>query len=160
MKTDIHLKNQVLAAFLDITGTVDNVLIEILCWELKKEGVPTPFVYFMWETHLWSVLSPFMYNVYTCLFEACLNPLCSEDLVVYISGKHVEAVKNNLRRLMTVWNWVDVRWLLRQIKRNRNSGFLEQIQVSPRHFDTFSIFNIQTRWTGIYKKHLTIFRSF
>jgi hypothetical protein len=45
------------------------------------------------------VLSPFMYNFYTCLIEVCLHPLClilqyADDLVVYISGKHVEAIKD------------------------------------------------------------------
>jgi hypothetical protein len=51
------LKNQVLVAFLDITGAYDNVLIDILCRELKKEGVPVPLVFFlwdmMWEKHLY-----------------------------------------------------------------------------------------------------------
>jgi hypothetical protein len=40
VKTAFHLKNQVLAAFLDITGAQDNVLMDILCWKLKKKGVP------------------------------------------------------------------------------------------------------------------------
>jgi hypothetical protein len=51
------LKNQVLVAFLDITGAYDNVLIHILCREHKKEGVPVPLVFFlwdmMWEKHLY-----------------------------------------------------------------------------------------------------------
>jgi hypothetical protein len=37
-------------------------------------------------------LSPFMYNFYTRLVEA---------LVVYISGKHVEAVKDSLQSSLT-----------------------------------------------------------
>jgi hypothetical protein len=54
--------------------------------------------------HQGSVQSPFMYNFYTRLVEACLHPLCSilqyaDDLVVYISGKHVEAVETACRRL-------------------------------------------------------------
>jgi hypothetical protein len=86
-----------------------------MCRELKKEGVPVPLVFLLWdmmcEKHLYffdgqdvafmrtgfkglpqgSVLSPFMYNFYTRLVEACLHPLCSilqyaDDLVVYISG--------------------------------------------------------------------------
>jgi hypothetical protein len=83
------------AAFLDIKGAYDNVLIDILWQELKKEGVPIPLVFLMWdlmwENHLYffdgedvafmctgykglpqgSVLSPFMYNFYTRLVEAC-----------------------------------------------------------------------------------------
>jgi hypothetical protein len=51
------LKNQVLVAFLDITGAYENVLIDILCRELKKEGVPVLLVFFlwdmMWEKHLY-----------------------------------------------------------------------------------------------------------
>jgi hypothetical protein len=35
----------------------DNVLIDILCWELKKEGVPIPLVFplwdMMWEKHFY-----------------------------------------------------------------------------------------------------------
>jgi hypothetical protein len=108
---------------LDITGTYDNVLIDILCRELKKEGVPVPLVFLLWdmmcEKHLYffdgqdvafrrsgfeglpqgSVISPFMYKFYTRLVEACLYPLCSilqyaDDLVVYISGRQVEAVRD------------------------------------------------------------------
>jgi hypothetical protein len=49
----------------------------------------------------WSVLSPFMYNFYTRLVEACLHPPSS----MFISGKHVEAVRDclqmSLTRLMT-----------------------------------------------------------
>jgi hypothetical protein len=53
-----------------------------------------------------SVLSTFMYNFYTRLVEACLHPLCSilqyaDDLVVYTSGKHVEAVKDSLQTSLT-----------------------------------------------------------
>jgi hypothetical protein len=51
-----------------------------------------------------------MYTFYTRLVEACLHPLCSilqyaGDLVVYILGRHVEAVRDclqtSLTRLMT-----------------------------------------------------------
>jgi hypothetical protein len=42
VKTAFHLKNQVLAAFLEITGAYDYVLMDILGRELKKEGVPIP----------------------------------------------------------------------------------------------------------------------
>jgi hypothetical protein len=57
-----------------------------------------------------SVLSSFMYNFYKRLVEACLYPLCSilqyaDDLVVFISGKHVKAVtdclQTSLTRIMT-----------------------------------------------------------
>jgi hypothetical protein len=47
VKTAFHLKNQFLAAFLDITGAYDNDLIDILCRELKKEGVPIPLVFLL-----------------------------------------------------------------------------------------------------------------
>jgi hypothetical protein len=126
VKTAFYQKNQVWAAFLDITGAYDNVLIDIFCRELRKEGVPIPLVLLlgnmMWEKHLYfftgqdvafmrtsykglpqgPILSPFMYNFYTRLFEACLFPLCSilqyaDDLVVYISGKHVEGVWDYLQ---------------------------------------------------------------
>jgi hypothetical protein len=54
-----------------------------------------------------SVLSPIMYNFYTRLVEACLHPLCSilqsaDDLVVYISGRHVEAVRDCLQTSLTI----------------------------------------------------------
>jgi hypothetical protein len=49
IKTAFHLKNQVVAAFLDITEAYDNVLIDILCRELKKERVPIPLVFLLWE---------------------------------------------------------------------------------------------------------------
>jgi hypothetical protein len=80
----------------------------------------------MWEKHLYffdgqhgafmrtgyktipkgSVLSTFMYNFYTRLVEACLRLLCSilqyaDDLVVYITGKHVEAVMDCLHTSLT-----------------------------------------------------------
>jgi purine nucleoside phosphorylase len=44
VKTAFHLKNQ---AFLDMTEAYDNVLIDILCQELKKEGVSIPLVFFL-----------------------------------------------------------------------------------------------------------------
>jgi hypothetical protein len=52
------------------------------------------------------VLSPFMYNFHTHLVEACLHPLClilqdADDLVVYISGKHVETVRDCLQTSLT-----------------------------------------------------------
>jgi hypothetical protein len=55
-----------------------------------------------------SVLSPFMYKFYTRLVEACLHPLCSilhyaDDLVVSISGKHVEAVRDCLQTSLITW---------------------------------------------------------
>jgi hypothetical protein len=53
VKTAFHLKNQVLAAFLDITRAYDNVLIDILCREHKKEEVPIPLVFLLWEKHLY-----------------------------------------------------------------------------------------------------------
>jgi hypothetical protein len=57
VKTAFYLKNQVLAAFVDITGAYDNVWIDILCWELKKEGVLMLVVLLlwdmMWEKHLY-----------------------------------------------------------------------------------------------------------
>jgi hypothetical protein len=102
VKTAFILNNHVLAAFLDITGTYDNVLIDILCRELNKEGIPILLVFFlwdmMWEKHLYffdgqdvaficarairvypkgSVLSPFIYNLNKRLVEACLQRLCS-----------------------------------------------------------------------------------
>jgi hypothetical protein len=101
---------------LEIKGAYDNVLIDILCRELKKEGIPIPLVFLlgdiMWKKHLYffdgqdvafmrtsykglsqgSVLSPFMYNFYTRLVEACWHPLCAilqyvVDLVMYILEK-------------------------------------------------------------------------
>jgi hypothetical protein len=47
-----------------------------------------------------------MYNFYTRLIEACLHLLCSilqyaYDLVVYIIGKHVEAVRDRLQMSLT-----------------------------------------------------------
>jgi hypothetical protein len=50
VKMAFHLKNQVLAAFLDITGAYDNVWMDILCRELKKERVAITLV---WEKHLY-----------------------------------------------------------------------------------------------------------
>jgi hypothetical protein len=50
-KTAFHLKNQALAAFLDIIGAYDNVLIDILCRELKKEGITILLVFLLWEKH-------------------------------------------------------------------------------------------------------------
>jgi hypothetical protein len=83
VKTAFHLKNQVLAAFLDISVAYDNVLRDILCRELK---IPLVFLLWdmMWEKHLYflngqdvafirtgnkglpqgSVLSPFMSNIF------------------------------------------------------------------------------------------------
>jgi hypothetical protein len=49
VETAFHLKNQVLAAFLNITRAYDNVLIDILCQELKKERMPIPFVFLLWD---------------------------------------------------------------------------------------------------------------
>jgi hypothetical protein len=92
-------------------GVYDNVLIDILCRELKKDGVPVPLVFLLWdmmcEEHLYffdgqdvafmrtgfkglpqgSVLSPFMYNFYTRLVEACLHPLCS--ILQYADTKNI-----------------------------------------------------------------------
>jgi hypothetical protein len=124
--------------------------INILSRERKKEGISIPLVFLlldmMWEKHLYffdgqdvefmhtgykdlpqgSVLSPYMYNFYTRLVEACLHPVCTflqyaDDLVVYISGKHVEAVREclqtSLTRLMT--------WFGTSVKSEevRNDGF-------------------------------------
>jgi hypothetical protein len=117
--------------------------MDILCQELKKEGILIRLVFLlwdmMWEEHLYffdgrnvefmragykglpqgSVLYPFMrfmHNFYTGLVEACLHPLCSilqyaDYLVVYISGKHIEAVRHclqtSLTRLMTgLGTWI------------------------------------------------------
>jgi hypothetical protein len=49
VKTPFQQKNQVLAAFLDITGAYDNVLIDILCRELNKERISTPLVFLLWD---------------------------------------------------------------------------------------------------------------
>jgi hypothetical protein len=49
VKKAFHLKNQVLAAFLDITEAYNNVLIDILCREFKKEGVSIPLVFVLWN---------------------------------------------------------------------------------------------------------------
>jgi hypothetical protein len=57
VETAFHLKNQALAAFLDITGAYDNVLLDILCQELKKEGAHVHLMLLleemMWEKHLY-----------------------------------------------------------------------------------------------------------
>jgi hypothetical protein len=81
---------QVLAAFLDITEAYDNVLIAILCRELKKEGGPNTArapsvmehdvgkasILFQDVTFIRTgykglprgfILSPFIYNSYTLL---------------------------------------------------------------------------------------------
>jgi hypothetical protein len=101
VKTAFHLKNQGLAAFLDITGAYDNVLIDILCRELKKRGVPVPLVFLLWdmmcEKHLYffdgqdvafmctgfkglpqeSVLSPFMSPTFTRTWLRLVCTLCA-----------------------------------------------------------------------------------
>jgi hypothetical protein len=80
------------------------------------------------------VLSPFKFNFYTRLVEACLHPLCSMlqyavDLVVYILGKHVEAVRDclqtSLTRLMT-WH------CSRQVRSDGFSRKHENPRVSKR----------------------------
>jgi hypothetical protein len=48
-----------------------------------------------------TVLSPIMYNFYMRLVKACFHLLCSilqyaDELVVYISGRHVEAFREYL----------------------------------------------------------------
>jgi hypothetical protein len=42
-------KGTTIAAFLDITGAYDNILIDILCRELKKEGIPIRLVFLLWD---------------------------------------------------------------------------------------------------------------
>jgi Reverse transcriptase (RNA-dependent DNA polymerase) len=116
IKTAFYKKNQVVATFLDITGAYDNVLVDILCKELRTVGIPVPIIRLIWNL-LWekilhffvvqneaivrtgykglpqgSVLSPFFYNFYTRLIDSYLHPLVSilqyaDDIVIYSTGR-------------------------------------------------------------------------
>jgi hypothetical protein len=90
---------------LDITGAYDNVLIDILCRELKKEGFPVPLVFFLWDMMCEKRLYFFDGQTPGCLHTLCSILQYADDLVVYISGRHVEAVRDclqtSLTRLMT-----------------------------------------------------------
>jgi hypothetical protein len=81
-----------------------------------------------------SVLSPFMYNFYTRLVEACLHPLCSilqyvDDLVVYILGRHNEAVRDCLLQTsltrLTTW--------FRDLGLSLSANKLEMMVFSRKH---------------------------
>jgi hypothetical protein len=87
ISTSFEMKKQTVAAFLDISGAYDNVLIDVLCGVILETELPLGIVRFMWSL-LWcktlvfcvggaecmtltgykglqqgSVLSPFLYNL-------------------------------------------------------------------------------------------------
>jgi hypothetical protein len=100
--------------FLDISGAYDNVLIDIICYQMHQAQLLARIVRVMWNLLCWkemvfyyenrpvaecvgfkgfphdSVLSPFSYSFYTSQADRVLPVRCSmlqyaDDLAVYVS---------------------------------------------------------------------------
>jgi hypothetical protein len=116
VQTSFERKQQTVAAFIDISGAYDNVLIDILCDILRKKEVPLQVVRFLFRL-LWrkelvffagglecmtlvgykglpqgSVLSPFLYNIIGSCADRFIPAGCgflqyADDLVVYMAHR-------------------------------------------------------------------------
>lgn len=118
-------KNELLAAFLDVSGAFDNVIIEILLEKLAQIGCPTSIVQFIkfitLERQIFTqnsennprtihkgvpqggVLSPLLYNIYVSKITANLPKSIivsqfADDIVVYIKKSHSDRSKKTLEK--------------------------------------------------------------
>ena len=146
-----------MACFLDISGAYDNVKIDLLIQKLVKLGVPLKLSRFLWELlkqkemHFYyenemklvrtgyqglpqgSVLSPFLYNIYTYGIERIIEPECSilqyaDDVSIYYSSKHVEVSKRKIQdSLLKLNDWFS------ELGLNLNCSKTQCILFSRKH---------------------------
>jgi hypothetical protein len=107
ISTSFEMKRQTMAAFLDISGAYDNVLIDVLCGVMLEKELLLGIVRFMWSLLLCktlvscvgdaeydlSVLNPFLYNLLGSGMDRFVPSGCdflqyAVDIVVY-SSHHV-----------------------------------------------------------------------
>jgi ribonuclease HI len=122
IKTSFEMKNQTVAAFLDISGAYDNVLIDILCKIMLEKKWPAKIVRLLWnllwkkELHFYvgnekhitrtgykglpqgSVLSPFLYNLIGSDIDRFIPLGCkilqyADDVVIYATHRLMEIAR-------------------------------------------------------------------
>lgn len=139
--SDIRLafsnNESVAAAFLDISSAYDNVLVPVLKDKLQRLEVPIVLINFIINLlserfisifiddnnkisrSVWrglpqgSVLSPLLYNVYTCDLESSLNGSVkvlqyADDLVLYSTNRSIELTGSDLTSALSLLKlWLD-----------------------------------------------------
>jgi hypothetical protein len=131
--TFFERKQQTVAAFIDVSGAYDNVLIDILCDILREKEVPLQVVRFLFRL-LWrkvliffaggrecmtldgykglpqgSVLSPFLYNIIGSCVDRFIPSGCgflqyADDLVVYMAHRLLNVARELVQTACTSLN--------------------------------------------------------
>lgn len=137
--TDIRLafsrNESVVAAFVDVSAAYDNVLLPILTKKMLNLKIPAKIVHFISNLlvsrqinlrlkgsqtstrTLWkglpqgSVLSPLLFNIYTCDLERSVNSTCrilqyADDLLIYVINKSIPlacSVINEALQSLGIW---------------------------------------------------------
>lgn len=141
LTSDIRLalskKHHVVGCFLDVSAAYDNVLLPVLRAKMLQLSIPVRIVHFICRLFLgrsikirtgnsfhptltlWqglpqgSVLSPLLYNLYTCDIEQSVSPFCSmlqyaDDLVLYTATQSFADASKNLNEALSYLKvWLD-----------------------------------------------------